>query len=308
MGGEPRMALKLANTMTPFKEAVAYERLWMEPSASTKSVAEIFHNRKGLPSEVIEKELFDDVEEQIIKELEQRKGQFSIAVHNSYLYPKSLRQARYPIELFYYQGDIDLANSRSVSIVGTRKASGLGLRRARKLSAGLAQAGYTIISGLARGIDTAAHTAAIDAGGATIGVIGTPIDEYYPKENQELQRRIAEDFLLISQVPIYRYHQTPFPSRRVFFPERNVTMASLSLATIIVEASETSGTHSQARACMYQKKPLFILDSCFKIPGLRWPHKYMDAGAHRVKALDDIAKVLDSESSEKDTDRAVDSY
>lgn len=134
--------------------------------------------------------------------------------------------------------------------------------------------GYTIISGLAKGIDTIAHETAIACGGKTIAVIGTPINENYPKENKELQNKVAKDHLLISQVPLIRYSRQDYRLNRFFFPERNKTMSALSLGTIIVEAGETSGSLIQA-AALEQNRKLFILDNCFRNNELTWPEKYL---------------------------------
>ena len=143
-----------------------------------------------------------------------------------------------------------------------------------------------------RDADGTAHKASIDAGGKTIAVIGTPINRAYPKENAELQERIATDFLLISQVPIYRYSKQDFRWNRGFFPERNKTMSALTEATIIVEAGQTSGTLTQARAALHQGRKLFILEGSFKNPTLRWPHEFESKGAIRVKRYEDIRSNL----------------
>jgi DNA processing protein len=150
---------------------------------------------------------------------------------------------------------------------------------------------FTIVSGLASGIDTVAHETAIEVGGRTIAVIGTPLSHAYPKDNAELQRKIAREFLLISQVPVKRYEGQDYRRNRLFFPERNITMSALTEATIIVEAGETSGTLIQARAALHQGRKLFILDSCFR-KRLNWPQKFADKGAVRVVDYDDIRKHL----------------
>jgi len=147
------------------------------------------------------------------------------------------------------------------------------------------------VAGLAEGIDTAAHTAALEEGGRTIAVLGTPLSEAYPSFNRELQARIARDHLVISQVPVLRYANQFPPQNRLFFPERNVTMSALTEATIIVEAGETSGTLTQARAALHQGRKLFILDSCFD-RGLTWPSRFLAEGAVRVRAYDDIWSAL----------------
>ncbi|MCZ0932026.1 MAG: DNA-processing protein DprA [Oligoflexia bacterium] len=126
----------------------------------------------------------------------------------------------------------------------------------------------------------------------TIGVIGTPINDYYPEENKELQDEIAENFLLISQVPFYKYATELFPHRKFHFPRRNKIMASISEATVIVEAGDTSGSLIQVRECFNQGKKLFILDSCFQNPKIKWPAKHEEKGAIRVKSTKDILKFL----------------
>ena len=157
----------------------------------------------------------------------------------------------------------------------------------------LVEAGYTIVSGLAKGVDTVAHATAIACGGNTIAVIGTPITESYPPENRQLQEEIAEKYLLISQVPICRYAEQDYRSNRLFFPERNVTMSAISQATVIVEASDTSGTLAQARAALQQGRKLFILDSCFLNTELSWPRHFEAQGAIRVTSIDDIQAALE---------------
>lgn len=207
-------------------------------------------------------------------------------------YPQKLRDARHPIEVLYYQGWWDLVNTPSVAVVGSRKVSDEGVRRTRKLVRCLVNDGFTIVSGLAEGVDTCAHKTALEFGGKTIAVIGTPLSHNYPKQNSELQKKIREEFLLISQVPFQRYLDQDFRSNRIFFPERNVTMSALTEATIIVEASDTSGTLIQARAALAQGRKLFILDSCFHNSSISWPAKYEAQGAIRVRDYDDIRKHL----------------
>ena len=213
---------------------------------------------------------------------------FGIRVNGAGEYPQKLRDAEHPVELLYFQGDWDLTSTRCVAVVGTRQASDEGKRRAAKLAHHLVKADFTVVSGLAQGIDTVAHEAAIESGGRTIAVLGTPITTCYPPENAELQRRIADRFLVISQVPIVRHSRQSPKGNRLFFPERNVTMSALTEATVIVEAGDTSGTLIQARHAIQQGRKLFILDSCFHNPELTWPAKYVDRGAIRVSEFEEI--------------------
>lgn len=171
-----------------------------------------------------------------------------------------------------------------------------GIERTKRLTRYLVEDNFTIVSGLAKGVDTLAHRTAIECGGNTIAVIGTPLNEHYPKENEKLQRQIAQKHLLISQVPVLRYSMQDYRINRAFFPERNKTMSALTEATIIIEASDTSGTLIQARAAFYQGRKLFILDSCFRNTQLSWPSHFEKMGAIRVREYEDIRKVLVTES------------
>ena len=160
------------------------------------------------------------------------------------------------------------------------------MKRADRLSREVVEAGFTIVSGLAAGIDTAAHRASLATKkGHTIGVIGTPLNEVYPKENLDLQECVAADHLLISQVPFYRYAHQPFKTKSYYFPERNETMAALSEATIIVEASDTSGSLTQARAALQQGRKLFILNSCFENRPITWPTTFAARGRSASEPL-----------------------
>lgn len=281
------------NAVSPFIEMGAYEALWSREKTSFKTIANLVRGSRDVPLSAFVGE--DETEEfagRVYEILSRKRLDFGVHVRSDYSYPEKLLAAEYPLELLYYRGAWDLIYTPSVAIVGTRQPSGEGIRRAHKIASLLVDAGYTVVSGLATGIDTAAHRAAIARGGNTIAVIGTAIDTSYPKENTELQELIANKHLLISQVPVWRYHQQGPRGNRLFFPERNITMSAITKATIIVEASDTSGTLIQARAALKQGRKLFILDSCFRDAAITWPHKYEKLGAVRVKDFDGISEVL----------------
>ena len=156
----------------------------------------------------------------------------------------------------YVAGDAALlAHGRKVSVVGSRDASAEELKRARRLVRELVSRCVTVVSGLAAGIDTAAHRAAITEGGRTIAVLGTPLDQIYPTSNADLQHEITERHVAISQFP--------FGSNisRRNFAMRNRTMALISDATVIVTAGENSGTQHQGWEAIRLGRPLFFLDS-----------------------------------------------
>jgi DNA processing protein len=168
-----------------------------------------------------------------------------------------------------YAGNLSLLKRRAVSVVGTRDVTDDGRARARKLARELASAGVLVVSGLAKGVDTSAHTSAIDVGGATAGVIGTPLEKSYPIENAPLQELIYREHLLLS----------PFgPGEPVFkanFPTRNRIMALITDATVIVEASDSSGTLHQASECQRLGRWLFILRSVVENPSVTWPKRFL---------------------------------
>lgn len=296
------MALELAleeidfesRAVSPLRELGAYEALWNEPRTTFKTLSEKFSANPGaIPSDFVplgQAQEYARLVQQRFRDAE--ISSFGVRVYGAGDYPEKLRDAAHPIELLYYQGWWDLVESRSVAVVGTRTPSAEGVARTRKLVRALVKDDFTVVSGLAMGVDTVAHETAIAAGGRTIAVIGTPLSGVYPKDNIELQRRIAREFLVISQVPVCRYEAQDYQSNRLFFPERNVTMSALTEATIIVEAGETSGTLIQARAALKQGRKLFILDSCFRNPKLTWPQRFADQGAIRVVDYDDIRQHL----------------
>ena len=281
-------------TISPFRELGAYESLWQDTEATFKSIAEKFAEQPGsVPSDFVpEGEAARNAESVYEKIMASSSTKFGIRVHGAAEYPAKLRDAKYPVELLYFQGWWDLVDSRSVAVVGTREPSSEGQARTRKLVRALVDDNFTIVSGLAKGVDTVAHTTALESGGRTVAVIGTPLSHNYPKNNAALQREIAENFLVISQVPVLRYESQDYRFNRGFFPERNKTMSALTEATIIVEAGETSGTLIQARAALEQGRKLFILDSCFENSALTWPAKFEKKGAIRVRDYDDIRNAL----------------
>lgn len=283
-----------ANAISPRRELGAYEALWLERGATFRTLAEKFaSDPTALPSDFVSNSDATACAEEVMKALKKAGvHQFGVRINHAGDYPPKLRDARHPVELLYYQGEWELTETRAVAVVGSREASEDGKRRAARLARELVDRGFTVVSGLAKGIDISAHTAAIERGGKTIAVIGTPLGQSYPRENAEMQKRIAEEYLLISQVPILRYAKQAPPQNRFFFPERNVTMSALTEGTIIVEAGETSGTLTQARAALYQGRKLFILASCFHRSDITWPARFEAEGAIRVKTSEDIWSAL----------------
>jgi len=280
--------------ISPRRELGAYEALWLEKGATFKTLAERFAaDPTALPSDFVSGQLADQCAAEVLKKLKQAGvHQFGVRINHAGDYPLKLRDARHPVELLYYRGAWEITETRCMAIVGSRDASEDGLRRAARLARELVDRDFTIVSGLAKGVDGAAHRAAIARGGRTIAVVGTPLGTCYPKEHRELQEEIAQQHLLISQVPVLRYSKQAPQQNRLFFPERNVTMSALTVGTIIVEAGETSGTLTQARAAVHQGRKLFILDSCFQRSDITWPARFEAEGAVRVRTAEDIWSAL----------------
>ena len=168
-----------------------------------------------------------------------------------------------------------------VSVVGTRNPTGGGIRKAKSLTRWLVRHGVTVVSGLAMGIDAIAHRTAIENGGRTVAVIGTPLDKQYPKVNAQLQQEIATTQLLVSQF------QMGQPTTKANFIMRNKTMAIISDATIIVEAGDTSGTVHQAREANMLGRPLFVCKPVIEA-NPRWLGEVMRYGAAMLERHDDL--------------------
>lgn len=204
-------------------------------------------------------------------------------------YPANLRLIwNLPPFLFLLGGELAGADLCSVAVVGTRDATDAGISKARRIAHGLADEHVTVISGLARGIDTAAHTATLESGGRTIAVIGTGVTRTYPAENQELADRIvAAGGVIASQF------WPSSPPARWTFPRRNVVMSGMAQGTVVVEASSTSGAKMQARLATEHGKQVFLLRSL--TTSQKWAKSYVDKrGAIEVDHLEDILRHLAS--------------
>lgn len=197
-------------------------------------------------------------------------------------------EARFAPKTLHVSGPMKIPLPRPrVSIVGSREASPEGLRTARRIAETLSKRGVVIVSGLAKGIDAAAHKGAIESGGKTIAVLGTPLNRFYPYENTELQRQVMKQHLAISQFDVGK------PVTRSNFPIRNRTMALIADATIIVEAGETSGSLSQGWETLRLGRLLFIWKTLFE-SRLSWPKEMTRFGAMRLTETKDIFEHLPS--------------
>lgn len=202
--------------------------------------------------------------------------------------PLTAVESKHAPPMLHLAGDPSLLSPqhRRVAIVGSREASQDAIKRASRLARALADAGVVVVSGLAKGVDKAAHESAMrEKDGHTVAVIGTALDRCYPAEHARLQEAIYRDHLLVSQ---FAAEERTFKSS---FVERNRVMALLCHASVIVEAGDTSGTLSQAAETQRLGRPLFLMRSVVEMPGITWPARFLNAGAI---VLDDVAQVLDT--------------
>ena len=167
-------------------------------------------------------------------------------------YPANLRAVHDRPALIFLAGSLIPTDERAVAVIGSRRASPSGLELAHAITTELTAAGYTIVSGLAAGIDTVAHTTALSNGARTIAVLGNGLTRCYPPQNAGLQRRIASEGALVSQ-----FWPETAPSRETF-PMRNAVMSGMALATVIVEAGRTSGARTQARWALAHGRPVLL--------------------------------------------------
>jgi DNA processing protein len=203
--------------------------------------------------------------------------------------PLNAVEARHAPKQLWLEGDRGLLSRHPrVAVIGTRSPTRDGIARARKLVRGLVEHRAVVVSGLAAGIDTVAHLEAIERGGRTIAVIGTPLEQAYPSENARLQRRIATEHLVVSEFA------PGSPVQKKNFPIRNRTMALVSDASVIVEAGPTSGTVSQGWEALRLGRPLFLLQSLVHGP-LAWPKEMLAYGAMPLVRLDDLLEYLPAE-------------
>ena len=201
-------------------------------------------------------------------------------------YPSLLREISAPPPVLYLRGQLALLSSNRVAIVGTREPSASGCRIAKRFSSELAQCGFTVVSGLARGIDGQAHEGALSAGGSTFAVMATGIDCIYPYQHTALAERIIADGLLISEFPLKTRPNA------CHFPRRNRIISGLSLATLVVESALKSGSLITARFALEQNREVFAVPGCIDNPQTQGCHWLLRQGAILVTSVQDIVDEL----------------
>jgi len=215
-----------------------------------------------------------------------REHGIDILTENDTAYPRALREIHDPPGVLFFRGAFQPNDALAVGIVGTRHATQYGLRQAERLAGSLARAGFTIISGLARGIDAAAHRAAMEAGGRTIAVLASGVMNVYPPEHAQLAEEVAQHGAVVSESPP---HAQPLAGT---FPQRNRIISGLSLGVIIVEAAERSGALITARHAMEQGRDVFAVPGNVDSRASRGCHQLIRDGARLIESADDVLEEL----------------
>lgn len=197
-------------------------------------------------------------------------------------YPAALKTIHDPPLALYIRGRFLKDDAKAVAIVGSRSTSHYGLSAADRLAYQLGKVGFTVVSGLARGTDTVAHSGALKGGGRTIAVLGGAIDCLYPPENEALADRIATHGAVISEYPMGRQ------ADRMTFPYRNRIISGLSMGVLLIESDVKGGSIHTTDAAMEQGRTVFALPGRIDSPGARGPHRLIKNGAKLVDSLDDI--------------------
>ena len=225
---------------------------------------------------------WDEVEVELIRC--QKRG-IDVIPLTSESYPRLLKLIPDAPPAIYVKGRLEPEDELAIAVVGTRSPTAYGRRTARRLAGALAGGGFTIVSGLAAGIDESAHKGALDAGGRTIAVLGSGMNNIYPARNTELAERIAERGALISELPP---HIPPAPEN---FPKRNRIISGLALATVVVEAPHRSGALITAKYALEQGRELFAVPGNIDSRSSTGTNRLIQSGAYLADSAKTIAQV-----------------
>jgi DNA processing protein len=208
-------------------------------------------------------------------------------------YPDRLKQIADPPPLLYLAGSLDSADTYAVAIVGSRRSTPQGRAVTEQLSRDLAEVGFTIVSGLARGIDAAAHRGALAGGGRTIAVLGCGIDQTYPPEHDQLRKQIEVQGAVLSELALGA------PPHSHHFPRRNRIISGLSLGVVVTEAALDSGSLITARLAGEQGREVFALPGSVRAETSHGPHRLIKEGAKLVETAQDVIDELLSQLDER---------
>src|SRR5712692_7039580 len=252
-------------------------------SASRKELAQV----DGLDKRAIQGLLTFSEWEEVGKELERAvEAGVGIVSYADRIYPARLRLISDPPPFLYVKGELKEQDGNAVAVVGSRSASEYGLRITRDLCQGLAFLGFTIVSGMARGIDGAAHQASVEAGGRTVAVLGSGVDVAYPLEHEGLYQKISRNGAVLSELPM---GTAPFSFH---FPARNRLISGLSLGVVVVEATEKSGSLITAGLALEQDREVFAVPGEAGASRSRGTHRLIRQGAKLVESVEDIVEEI----------------
>jgi DNA processing protein len=241
----------------------------------------------GLDSRSLANLLKARAEMDLDREVEQlARAQVQVLTWANSGYPATLRHVYNPPPVLYVRGHVEKRDEWAVAVVGTRQASVYGKEAARMLSAGLAQAGVTVVSGMARGIDTVAHRACLDAGGRTLAVLGCGVDVIYPRENAHLAAEIVEQGALVSEYPLGTQPEA------LNFPPRNRIISGLTLGTVVVEAGIGSGALITADFAAEQGREVFAVPGNIFARPSQGTNRLIQQGAKLVCSVTDVLEEL----------------
>ncbi len=214
------------------------------------------------------------------------QNQINVIARSEDAYPALLKETATPPNILFTQGELVAEDRIAIAVVGSRHATHYGKTQAESLGRSLAMAGFTVVSGMARGVDAAAHLGALKSGGRTLAVLGSGLLNIYPADHASLATQIAEQGVLISE---YHPHQSP---KSGSFPQRNRIITGLCLGTIVVEAAHRSGALISARLAMEQGREVFAVPGPINSRMSQGCHQLIRDGATLVRSVDDILEEL----------------
>src|SRR5438445_8448440 len=260
---------------------------FVDPTRVFSASAEELQQVPGLDKSVIEGLVNFSGWEQIETEIRRiRQAEVTIVPFTDVRYPARLRMIADPPPFLYVKGEIRAEDDKAVAVVGSRSASDYGRKVTRDLSRGLAALGFTVVSGLARGIDGTAHETALRCGGRTIAVLGSGVDRAYPPEHAALYRRISQNGAVVSELPV---GTRPMAFN---FPPRNRLISGLSLGVVVVEATEKSGSLITAALALEQGREVFAVPGEVGSSRSRGAHRLIRKGAKLVETVEDIIEEI----------------
>ena len=279
---EALIALNMMTALGPVRVRNLTAALGSPEAVFTASEADL-RRAEGIGAEVARGILAQRGEVDPVAEEERaRKHGAHIITQEEAEYPAALKQIYDPPLALYVRGTLVKEDRHAIAVVGTRHATHYGQSVADKLSYQLARTGFTVVSGLARGIDTAAHRAALKGEGRTLAVLGSALDKLYPEENEELAETIAEHGAVISEYTMGREPD------RTTFPYRNRVVSGLSMGIVVVEAGVKSGAVITATGALEQGRTVFAVPGRVDQPSARGTHMLIKQGARLCEGIDDI--------------------